>query len=310
MSNIEFLDLVNLILVNPATAWIATIAAIWKFSKKVETANVVSSRGRDSTIQWLLSIKPEKRIRLWADSFLNAFDSVFGHKHFTWKCMDRSWLASLITVLLLCLILLPYSSPSFSNISKPKTWIIVPFWLAVNLAVDYISLLETRLVLENVRQLKRKRWVLIVLIVDVALTFTLIFAPLHILLFILSAISWLSPDVQTALSITEMSSAILGESAGIFSYVWSIATFQRLDELHGYILTAVVYSTFFTSSWFWLHLIAGFLIQLSERTYRFRKLLTHFLNIEEKPFESIGVVAIICITVIFAVIIPFRTTLI
>ena len=62
------------------------------------------------------------------------------------------------------------------------------------------------------------------------------------------------------------------------------------------------YSTFFTSVWLWLYLLAGMSFKFVYFLGKGLDCIRHVLNIDEKPFGSLGVVATVFITVIYLVI--------
>lgn len=70
------------------------------------------------------------------------------------------------------------------------------------------------------------------------------------------------------------------------------------------ITPSVWYSTFFTSIWLWLYTAAGLLVQLSTTGSVLGPALKRFLNVEEKPFLSIGAVMIILSTIAHIMALP------
>src|SRR5690348_3875732 len=46
---------------------------------------------------WILDASAAKPIRRWPSSSLALFSTVYGPRHFTWRCFSRSALISLIT---------------------------------------------------------------------------------------------------------------------------------------------------------------------------------------------------------------------
>lgn len=65
-------------------SWVFLSGAIWKLSERAES--VVTDDGRLQIAKWWRETNPALAIRSWSKSFEVAFDSVFGQKHFIWRC--------------------------------------------------------------------------------------------------------------------------------------------------------------------------------------------------------------------------------
>ncbi len=119
---------------------------VWKFFERVEA--VLTDQTKLEIAVWLVGVKVGQKIEPWPETFAKVFDRVFGKKHLSWKCFGTSCLATTLSCSLCTLL----SRSLVSEVSIKS-----PMRLAVSSAVflfvfDYLSLLETRLVLFAVRQ--------------------------------------------------------------------------------------------------------------------------------------------------------------
>ncbi|MEM8553344.1 MAG: hypothetical protein AAGF71_00825 [Pseudomonadota bacterium] len=169
---------------------------------------------------WLKEGRPKD----WAVSFVELFDALFGKRHLSLRCFSISALFSLGTVALFWTLMGGTDLLGDRATGTLDFWTLVTVAIAVNVAVDFVSLLETRFVLG---QLRRVPLVLhpVVLILDAFVTGALIWGALWV---------WQEYGFHTG------EKAVLGEVAGGLS-----------------ILTVFFYSTFITSLWTWLFILGS-----------------------------------------------------
>jgi len=82
-------------------SWVAMTSGILVLFDLIEKA--ATPEAKKSASQWLSQLNLEKHFTRWADIFSEAFDSIFGTRHFSWRCFYRSAIASLIAVLVMTL---------------------------------------------------------------------------------------------------------------------------------------------------------------------------------------------------------------
>ncbi len=243
--------------------------------------------------------------------FVRIFDRVFGEKHLTPKCAWMSIIASLAAVAFLTILwalinpnawqhFLEYSqeiikTTSLGNIPTPWGLLsevlspgisaaIVFFALAamLNLLPDYISLLETRLILNRVLHNPNKKQLFKVLILDAGFNaFIFAFFGVALSLFLMNLLL----------------DANIG-AVEFFIVIWRCLTFQTIGEIPFWIL---FYSTFFTSALLWLFMLANFLARLLFSLGLIGNRIIMSLKIEEYPICSSGIILIIFMTIILAV---------
>ena len=180
--------------------------------------------------------------------------------------------ASLVSSLVL-FVLFFSSVPSFRRLAdgddflfggRSLIWFLPILVLLLNPIVDYVSVVETRWILRKMRS-RTKFWALARLIVlDLALTMCIVLV--------------LFPFIMSLLNLAMWGGGISGTSF-ISSAKEVLAGFAFKAD--GFALC--VYTTFMTSVWVWLYLLADAAFRLLPR-------FQAWFPLEERPFQSVGVV--------------------
>jgi hypothetical protein len=269
-------------------AWFATIGGIWALFDRAETVVHPKIRGRLS--DWLTAKTPIQ-IEDWPGMFASVFDRVFGKKHISWRCFRRSAIVSVISVGIMSLVVTAVHGAGqgvwdiLSDAPLANAILFAAYVVLLNLLPDYVSLLETRLL---IRFMSAARILIhpLFLILDAAFT-TLIFG----------IAVWL-----TAWMLSSLTSGEPLELSELPSLIAGAATFWNDDA---YAVSGIfLYSTFVTSAWIWLFVVSGLVVRsLSAIGLAIRKLGKIF-DVEEKPLRSIGFVSMVLVTAAF-VLLPF-----
>lgn len=262
-------------------AWFATIGGIWALFDRAET--VAHPKIRERMSDWLTSKTPIQ-IANWPAMFASVFDRVFGEKHLSWKCFLRSAIVSALSVGIMSIVVTAIIGTSRwkALISPNPIGGVICFAgvvLCCNVLPDYVSLLETRLIirfLSNARVLIHP----VFLVVDAA--FTAMIFGISLSLF------------DYAMKIT------MGvQQNDLISMVVGGATFW--NDNHFSMLGIFLYSTFATTVWIWLFVVSGLVVRfLSALGLSIRKIGTIF-NVKEKPLRSMGFVSMVLVTAGFVV---------
>ena len=157
------------------TTWLGFVAGIWYLFKIAEDATNDTTRRRISN--WLMNVNLSGAVSHWPDTFIETFDAVFGKHHLTFKCFRRSSIVSISLVILLMLLhcsMYPESVWAQTMQSRIGQIIVLVITLlmaiVVNLLPDYISLLETRLILRYISQTNSVKRLSLFLLLDFFLT--------------------------------------------------------------------------------------------------------------------------------------------
>ncbi|MEE2732505.1 MAG: tetratricopeptide repeat protein [Pseudomonadota bacterium] len=194
----------------------------------------------------------------WSTQFCQWFDLVFGKKHLSWSCFLRSSLASVLFVLAIYFLfgpvlgLLTQRSGSTYTVGE-----VLLLGMVLNLIPDYLSLLETRWLLQRFERVRGFWPTLILLVVDVVITGAII--GLAIILY-----KWVrAPDLG------------IGHTLGLFD------------------ITAIFfYSSFFTSLFSWLYCISTWFVKLFCRTG-----MSKLLDVNDNPQNSLALVSAVLILI-------------
>jgi hypothetical protein len=131
----------------------ALAGIVWKFFERVEA--VLTENTKLEIAVWLLGVKLGRAVESWPQTFARVFDQVFGEKHLSWKCFWRSCLASYAIVVLFALnFVRQFGHVRIAGMDSINVVVVVTlcFTLFCNVIPDYISLLETRLVLRLMKR--------------------------------------------------------------------------------------------------------------------------------------------------------------
>lgn len=164
-----------------------------------------------------------------------------------------------------------------------------------NLLPDYISLLETRFIISQMKKIKVVWRQILFLIIDIGLTTIIFVIGLLVFFLILPFMLGNIPDPVEVQKRYEMLVKLL--LAGLFMNSPS----GKSESLMG----VFFYSTFFTSVWVWLYIMSVMTVRVLNRTFKSVNVLKSWLDIDNQPIRVLGVIAIVVITVLFLVVSPF-----
>ena len=247
----------------------------------------------------------------WSNTFITLFDRTFGTRLLSWRFFLRSCLATTVFFALMILVYVGFGLMTYTDLInflvsgrvtpwERTQWILIAF--AGNLIADYLSLMETRLILQWIKG--RSLWVKALgLGIDVCAT-SVIFIAVAASLYAIELIWWGS------MTFTRHLHSILGTSPDTLNISWgdknttvhAVLQFVFGDAIllgdgkprdHETRFYADLYrigfiTTFFTSVWIWLFILAG---GLSRIFLIFRGQITRLgrlFNVEAKPLTAVG----------------------
>src|ERR1039458_8161067 len=269
---------------------------VWKFFERVES--VLNDNTKLEIAAWLLGVKVGKKVEAWPDTFANIFDRVFGARHLSWRCFWRSCTASVASVcIVLCLMCtkMPLADDAailklvlFSGLQS-----VAPL-LVVNCVPDYLSLLETRFMLNLMRSHATTIFRALLVLIDFSITLIIaVVAASFATLIRYSGIviqAVLQSNAPHKLEIIRLVLPALGRQ--FLTTRWIAFNIVVLAPLS-------ITPAFFTSIWLWLYAGSGFLLKAARRfDIGFEWFNRHF-DIEKKPLQSIGLVAGALVAVVY-----------
>lgn len=221
---------------------------------------------------WLDGIDPAAVghfMQRWPAHFAALFDRVFGKKHLSWRCFFRSSIASLLAFLL-CTLFYIQTVPGNWNAFKSgggNALLLVLLATIFNLLPDYVSLLETRWVIQRMQRKLSLAGQLGWLLVDLIATTAIFFM-------ILAGISLL-----------------FGRETELVNFMVEkgLLVPDGIPEFR--ILAIPVWTTYFTTMWVLLYFLAEFLVRLlAPPLHRTLGFLKYALPIEQHPLRAVGLV--------------------
>ena len=188
----------------------------------------------------------------WSTHFCRLFDIVFGEKHFSIKRFVRSSIASVLSVFALYILF-----AHVLGVLGARTFGSMPIWQAllvgavINIIPDYLSLIETRWLLERFGKMPSVAGHIALLIADLIFSAAIVLAGIYTYIFL--------------------------SGARLPSPVEIVALFS--------VYSVFFYSTFLTSAWAWVYCLSGWFLRLFTKVG-----LRNVLDIKKDPVKQIALV--------------------
>lgn len=243
---------------------------------------------KDRFATFLLSGSRMSSNRSAGQYFVQFFDSIFGNKFLSRRFILRSVLASSVAVLTMSVTYIILNGVDrFFN----SALVVLLGTLILNLVPDYISLVESRLIIGKMVG-KRRLIIFYYLVLDLILTTVIVVSTFYLAVIVFALVG------------ERASMNIPGDFLPIFRMA-APAIITLGNDTHPSslgVLGIFVYSTYFTSAWVLLHTSAILLIQ----TRGVMRPIRHILRIRERPFRAVGIVMFlpsIVISIVVAVLV-------
>jgi hypothetical protein len=260
--------------------WATMVGLIMAFAIYMDSVTTPSTKKKIA--EFLLANSQLPKIILECPRlFIESFDSFFGKNHLSIKCFIRSSLVSIVVILIIGFLLRghpsfnPFSLDIVSSSIAGIVYVLFLFILSIllNVIPDYISLLETRYIIHQSID-RNVIYLLFIILLD----------------FFISGLIYILIAGLISYSVLGLMEAnLLKYYLNIYVYMYH---FTSMCLGGGY--TIFFLSTYFTSFWMYMLLIFGITIKIA---YPIINVSKH-LVVEEKPFQSIGLLLIIIFTII------------
>ena len=146
--------------------WAAGLAASM-FVLTMLAGGLLNPARKDEIALWLMGAQSEEN---WSRSFVSLFDAVFGERHLSLRCLARSAVASLAAVAVIWLLMGNFGALGIRMQAELSLGSVLVLALAVNVATDYVSLLETRFLLGQLHRVRSVFGQVAVLAADLAVS--------------------------------------------------------------------------------------------------------------------------------------------
>jgi hypothetical protein len=251
---------------------------VLKFFKTVE--ELVTPATKQSIADWLNRINASKSSQNWPETFTGIFDRVFGAKHLSWQCFSRSSVAS-IAMFVSCAVVQLFQARTLGNDLEA----VALSFLAVtiigglsNVVPDYVSLLETRLVLGYMgRTAKIGRWAALV---GLDAAFTALWGAAFVF----------GSQRAYAVLVEHLHSYAHTHLTTSSVHAWAFGDAVMQVWLGSFRWTYFV-PAFVTSIWLLLYAGSGILIRLLHGTKASVHLIARYFDLNNRPLQSMGLVA-------------------
>ena len=281
-------------------AWAIASAAPFLFLVKVGQIadDNITHNSKQGVSCWLLNAQPQRAFCGWANAWAHLFDTVFGVRHVSLKCFCRSALASVLAVGFCLLVAWPlYIEPIVLYGWSADIGLNVAFAVMVNIAIDYVSLLETRIAVNVIKRQRRSSGRCAVLAADFLLTSigsAFVFFLIMFFVGVMDVISDFPVKDPAVLLIFAPFVALDMLFCEVFLQEGFLAGF--VDALRASRDSAQVafapflWSTYFTSVWLWLTLVAAGVNRIGSWMGTWHHVATRHLKIRERPFSALGII--------------------
>ena len=327
----EYLRLFERFLNSPPgqfTAAVVLATVVWKFFERVEA--ILTDQTKFEIAVWLVSVSATDKVRSWPRLFAAMFDRVFGTEHFSWRCFIRACLASSATAGLAWLlaysgkfvsdtVLSELTGMGYNHDGQLRIFTVDGFsdflgtMFMMNALPDYVSLLKTRYLLQSLTVSRSLPRLMSVLVLDAALSLTIVTVPMAIASERLIQYNW-----RTVISTADRSNdewfeynmerirACCRHKPGMglaaAEYLESRrrkdvfrmwGAWIRLARLDGgnELIYIIVLPSLFASLWLWLYAGSGFLLRAAQRFDILFRWFNTKCDIERKPLQAIGLVS-------------------
>ena len=248
---------------------IAFLIAFWKAD------DAFSAELRHDLSSWLKREVPDNINYPWVNIVRSRFLNVFGSRHFSMRCIATSIIFSIFLLITITFLVDQENSDinEFLNENRNFGYIYTPLIvLILNIIFDYISLLQTRYILNFFHE--NKLGVFLALFYDFLLTYLVASFSMMVGVYAIMAVNGLGEDKLLEIIFT----------------LWDDDSPYIIEhQISMKIIAASMMTTFATSVWIWLAGIGILFIRLFSRIRPLIIFFQYALPLEEKPMRSIGV---------------------
>ena len=269
-------------------SWLGITWGIYRlFSVAEET--IIDEKKSDFS-KWLKNISFNSSIK-WVNYFILLFDTTFAYKKSRKTFIIRSIITSVLIALILTLIHESRNSNSTSFYTN-KGFLAFGLLLFLNGIPDLVSLIETRYILSILEKINSLPKQIFLLFIDLVLTIGIYFGCIY-LLYYLGALGELLFYGSTEIMINDFIFRVFSEESLTLNPQKGENSFFGIS----------FYTTFFTSIWIWIYIISVAIIRIVTKLFNGLNLFKGLLDIENKPFKSLGAISILLITLAYVVLI-------
>src|ERR1051326_5932370 len=246
---------------------------------------------------------------------LELFNRIFGQRHFSFQALRSSSVVSLVGILvfMLAAFVLGFSKPwltSEQNISywesyfaNPEAMISFIYWIGWSFAIDYVMLYKTRVVLK----ILAKRSISIILsifllLIDVVVG-VIVFVIGVSVMFVMTSITFgasLRVGVIEDTFLKLLAPVLLLLLRPTSDSLWLIYISTLKPSLPG-LSNVMFYAGLLPSIWLWLYIFSAVITKLALKFAPSIRFVVFFLDVDEHPIQSVGIVAASTVTAAYLV---------
>lgn len=272
-------------------AWVTTIGGVWFLFEKAD--ETLAPEVRERLSDWLMGVSAGDRIRRWPDQFIALFDRAFGARHLSWLRLRRSALATFVLTWIVAGWWMTTHPPPSASMAGRALLLVTGASVIFSIVADYLSLIETRWVLDR---LSGGGAVAPWLLFDIVAT-----AVLGLSIYMVVFVSVEGPGRLPSAMLDMLTFEI---TMAIFDAVHDGTTGQSSEVVYAMPMAPFFYATFFTSLWVWLFVAASGLVRVATVALQQTSRLRGILDVRDKPGRSLGLAAVGLVTLFYAATVP------
>jgi len=297
--------------------WFALVATISILSNWCE--DTIHTNKKSKLTRWIKSVSIPESFRTWPVYFIITFDAIFGSRHFKKKCFFRSCVESIAYVFIITIFWGAFHpdvfwAAFFKGPYIEKTYyLLIIHTIIINLIPDYVSLFETRKILGYLSENKKFTKLLVILLIDFLLTFLIALTAFVFSLELFAIIKdghLINPKQHYSLIKMFIQQTMIfelnppGAFGNINTGLKGVSAFFPMFDASIFFPVRLpgaiwFYSTFFTSIWAYFYAISIIATKILIVPIQGFKIVKSFLDIDEKPIRSIGLVFIVLFTIVY-----------
>jgi len=262
-------------------SWLSMTAGIWALFERAET--VITDSTKATISRWLLALSIDANDKM-AKTFPLLMERLYGAKLVSLRSFAISTAISCFSVVICTSLWAALHPQEGFAFLMSDGWIIgigALFFAAliVNALPDYISLIQSRLILRRLEKTNTSVATIGLVALDFALTTTIIVGTVALFGTILIDFSVQDTvkEIRAGFNLTTTPNETV--SWGVFFY-----------------------TTYTTSAWLWIYIVTGVGIRVLVRSSRILAVLQHSLDFKKKPVRALGFVSMIVVTLIYTTI--------
>jgi hypothetical protein len=280
-----------------ALSWAVMAGGIWKLSEYID--GLLSPHGRKALASTIAKSSLREILSRSAQAFSLASDALFGKRIFSLRSLIVSVLCSFFFLVLLSLIWFAQDWQLFAIFLDEGFIGRMPyFFFFLNVVPDYLSIIETRLLLRAFRRISNAFVLFVMLAADLLAKLAIYTLGWYIWLMLIAK------DSSFHKSYVKLFVEVLDQVSSFGP------KYVEVDGTRGLwfpsFLAIFAFTTLLSSIWIWLYAVGIGITQFARRVDPVWNRAKIWLDLQEKPARWLGAIAVLLLSMLYLVYALFR----